>query len=201
MKTMSISLVALYVTGFALAGPAVAQTKSPQPPQGQQQQQYQGPLGADGKPMADNPANRTLLAQELLKVQSMDSIIGDIIESMARSVPQNEQARLRDYMRRNLDINAIRASAVQSMTKTFTVNELAAMVDFYGSDEGQSIQKKLGTYMTDLSPALQNVMQNAMAKYRKQYPASGAAGGAPQPAPAPGPAPSPGYAPGPPIRR
>jgi hypothetical protein len=189
MKTMAVSLVALYVTGFALAGHA--QPSPAQPPQGQQQ--YQGPVGADGKPMADNAANRTLLAQELLKVQSMDSIFSDIIESMARAVPQNEQARLRTFMQKNLDVNSIRASAVQSLAKTFTVSELAAMVDFYGSDEGQSIQKKLGPYMTDLSPALQNVMQTAMANYRKQYPATGAQS---TPAPSRGPA----VAPGPPIR-
>ncbi len=196
MKTMAVSLIALYVTGFALSGAANAQPSPGQPPQGQQQ--YQGPVGADGKPMADNAANRILLAQELLKVQSMDSIIGDIIESMARSVPQNEQQRLRDFMQKNLDVNAIRASAVQSMTKTFTVSELAAMVDFYGSDEGQSIQKKLGGYMTDLSPALQSTMQNAMNKYRQQYPAANAATG-PQSTPAPATAPK--GAPGPPIRQ
>jgi hypothetical protein len=179
------------VTGYALAGVANAQ---PSPGQQPGQQQYQGPLGSDGKPMADNAANRTALAQDLLKVQSMDSIIGDIIESMARSVPQGEQARLRDYMQKNLDIASIRASAVRSLSKTFTVNELAAMVEFYGSDEGQSIQKKLGPYMTDLSPALQSTMQNAMAKYRQQYPASNASG-------APQSAPPPANAPGPPIRR
>ena len=194
MKTMAVSLIALYVTGFALSGGANAQTNPPQPPAGQQQ--YQGPLGADGKPMADNAANRTTLAQDLLKVQSMDSIIGDIIESMARSVPQNEQARLREYMQKNLDVAGIRASAVRSLAKTFTVAELAAMVEFYGSDEGQSIQKKLGPYMTDLSPALQSTMQSAMQKYRQQYPASNASGGA-QPAPST----APKNAPGPPIKR
>ncbi len=192
MKTMAVSLIALYVTGYALSGVANAQPAPAQPPQGQQQ--YQGPVGADGKPMADNQANRNLLAQELLKVQSMDSIIGDIIESMARSVPQGEQQRVRDYMQKNLDVNSIRASAVQSMSKTFTVSELAAMVDFYGSDEGQSIQKKLGPYMTDLSPALQNVMNNAMAKYRQQYPAGNASS-------PPAPHGAPQTAPGPPIRR
>ncbi len=192
MKTMAVSLIALYVTGFALSGHA--QPSPAPPPQGQQQ--YQGPIGADGKPMADNAANRTLLAQELLKVQSMDSIIGDIIESMARSVPQNEQQRLRDFMQKNLDIASIRSSAVQSMAKTFTVNELAAMVEFYGSDEGQSIQKKLGPYMADLSPALQSVMQTAMARYRQQYP--GNANAAPQNAPQTGPAGS--RAPGAPVR-
>ncbi len=193
MKTMAVSLIALYVTGYALASSAHAQPAPAQPPQGQQQNQ--GPLGPDGKPMVDNAANRTLLAQELLKVQSMDSIIGDIIESMARSVPQAEQARLRNYMQKNLDVTGIRASAVNSLSKTFTVNELAAMVDFYGSDEGQSIQKKLGPYMTDLSPALQNVMSKAMANYRKQYPGSTG----PQSTPAP--ANPPTGAPGPPIRR
>lgn len=190
MKTMAVSLVALYVTGFALA--ANAQPAPAQPPQGQQQ--YQGPLGADGKPMADNAANRTMLAQDLLKVQSMDSIFADIIESMARSVPQNEQARLRDYMQKNLDVASIRASAVQSLAKTFTVAELAAMVEFYGSDEGQSIQKKLGPYMADLSPALQSTMQSAMAKYRQQYPASNASS-------TPAPANPPNRAPGPPIKQ
>jgi len=194
MKTMAVSLVALYVTGFALA--ANAQPAPTQPPQGQQQ--YQGPLGADGKPMADNATNRTALAQDLLKVQSMDSIFGDIIESMARAVPQNEQQRLRDYMQKNLDVASIRASAVQSLAKTFTVAELAAMVDFYGSDEGQSIQKKLGPYMADLSPALQSTMQNAMTKYRQQYPASNAST-APQSNPAP--AGTPNRAPGPPIKQ
>jgi hypothetical protein len=48
-----------------------------------------------------------------------------------------------------------------SMAKHFTVDELNALADFYGSREGRSAMKKFGAYMADIMPVIEQEMTKA----------------------------------------
>jgi len=45
------------------------------------------------------------------------------------------------------------------MAKHFTVEELDAMADFYGSKEGQSVLSKFGAYLDDVYPVIEQHMR------------------------------------------
>jgi hypothetical protein len=52
------------------------------------------------------------------------------------------------------------------MVRHFTVRELNALTDFYGSPEGRSAMKKFGAYMADVMPAIQQEMARAIQQYK-----------------------------------
>jgi hypothetical protein len=62
------------------------------------------------------------------------------------------------------------------MVNKFTLNELQALVTYYGSPEGKSAQEKLGSLMMEVMTQVQQEVKKAMEVAKKQQPA-------PQPAP------------------
>ncbi len=63
-----------------------------------------------------------------------------------------------------MDIEAILKSFKETMIKTFTADELAALADFYGSPVGISATKKMGAYMAEIMPVMQAEALKAVAK-------------------------------------
>jgi len=55
------------------------------------------------------------------------------------------------------------------MVRHFTVRELNALADFYGSPEGRSVMNKFGSYMADITPALQQEMLRAIKQYEDAH--------------------------------
>jgi uncharacterized protein len=52
------------------------------------------------------------------------------------------------------------------MANHFTVGELNALTDFYGSPEGKSAMKKFGAYMSEIMPVIQQEMSHAVLEYK-----------------------------------
>jgi hypothetical protein len=81
--------------------------------------------------------------------------------------------------------SVVRADSIEQISRTaminhFTVDEINALTDFYGSKNGVSIMKKFSLYMAEVAPALEAEIQRGLQKLQAE---EQAAKDAPQPAP------------------
>jgi hypothetical protein len=120
-------------------------------------------LAAD-KP--DTPKNRQAAAERYFAVAPMDSMMKDTIEKTAENLPIEQRKAFIEFMTKHVRINVLELAAVSSMVRHFTVRELNALADFYGSPEGRSAMKKFGAYMADVMPVIQQEMAQTIKHYK-----------------------------------
>jgi hypothetical protein len=115
----------------------------------------------------DTPENRREAAQRYLKVAPLDDLMRDGAEKVAQTLPEDSREKFKAYMMQALDVKRLESVMTDSMVNRFTVGEINALADFYGSPEGKSVMKKFGLYMADIMPALQAETVKAIAKAKQ----------------------------------
>ncbi len=103
----------------------------------------------------DTPANRKIAAERYMTVVSMENMMSDVITQSAKNIPEQQRSRFINLMTQYVRLDVLKRQALSSMIKHFSVKELNALADFYGSPEGQSAVKKLGVFMADVTPLIQ----------------------------------------------
>ncbi len=104
----------------------------------------------------DTSENRMAAAQQYLRVVPIRPMFDDVLDQIFRSGQWTiSSERLFAEFIGRLDIPMLEAAALESMTRHFTVDEIHALAQFYGSAEGQSIMSKFGAYMAELLPVIQ----------------------------------------------
>ena len=112
-------------------------------------------LGGD---LPDTYGNRLAAAERYLQVASMKDMMRDMIVETAKNLPEKVGGAYVSLMNKHIRIEILERAALASMAKHFTVDELNALADFYGSKEGRSAMKKFGAYMGDVMPVIQQEM-------------------------------------------
>lgn len=136
------------------------------------------PVGAAmAQGAGDTHGERVAAAQRLLKVQRMETMMMDIAEGMTSSLPPEQRQVFLEAFRQEYDIAALESAAMNALVKLFTAREIDAMATFYGSPEGQSIQRKMGSYMAEVQPVIQRTAVQAVQRYMQKQQ------GQPRPAP------------------
>jgi hypothetical protein len=120
-------------------------------------------LAAD---IPDTSGNRQAAAERYFAVAPMDNMMKDAIEKTSENLPVEQRKAYVSFMNKYVRINVLERAAVSSMVHHFTVRELNALADFYGSPEGRSAMKKFGAYMADVMPAIQQEMARAIQQYK-----------------------------------
>jgi hypothetical protein len=110
----------------------------------------------------DTPALREAAAQRYLKAVPVQKMIDDMLKVIMKSVPAEKQTGFDAFIRKTLRPEFIEQASIQAMVKTFTVHEINAMTSFYNSPEGRSVQAKMGTYLAEIMPLLQQEMLRAL---------------------------------------
>src|SRR5262245_7444568 len=115
-----------------------------------------GVSGVEGAPVkekaADTAENRVKAVQRWMKFRTARRMMEDMAEELAKNSTPDEAAKIRKTLNEKVDFEALEKAMTESMTKHFTVYEIEALADFYGSPEGRSIMKKFGKYMGELMP-------------------------------------------------
>src|SRR4051812_42651711 len=112
----------------------------------------------------DTPEARRKEAERYLQAVPPKAMFEDMAEKMSVNVPADQRAQFKQMMTSQLDIAALTKAMTEAMVKHFTVDELKALADFYGSPVGRSAMKKFGDYMADVMPAIQSEMMKAQSK-------------------------------------
>jgi hypothetical protein len=61
-----------------------------------------------------------------------------------------------------IDVEELRKMTIMLVAKHFTLEEIISMRDYYSTDIGQSVYKKMPVYMADVMPVMQKYVQQAM---------------------------------------
>ena len=121
-------------------------------------------LTVTARAMDDTPANRNLQAERYLQAVPPGELIQSMTKQSVDMMPLDQQAIYKDMLSKYLDIQAIAQIMKSALSKNFSVDELKALADFYGSPVGKSAMKKFGAYMRDSAPAIQTEVSKAFAK-------------------------------------
>ena len=130
-------------------------------------------------PVSDaDEKERLALAEKMHEIWPIRIRMENAIDNVAEQVPEERRAEIKAAMRKSMNYDKLQEESIKAMVKTFTVDELKAMIDFYGSDVGRSISGKTSVYESALQPALTGMMDKAMLDLRtgmegpQSYPAA-----------------------------
>lgn len=112
--------------------------------------------------ITDTPENRAAQADRYLAAVPPQALFDDMIEKISKTIPEAQRAAFVTGLTKHMDMARLTPAMRASLIKQFTPDELAAMADFYGSPTGKSIMKKMGDYMADMMPVMQQEMTKAM---------------------------------------
>ena len=111
-----------------------------------------------GGDLPDTYGNRLAAAERYLRVASMKDMMRDSIVETSKNYPEKIRVEYVSLMNKFIRVEILERAALASMVKRFTLDELIALGDFYGSKEGQSAMKKFGVMMADVMPVIQQEM-------------------------------------------
>ena len=111
---------------------------------------------------ADSPELRLAAANRYLAVVPMTKMLDDSFNELAKQVPVEKRAQFLSHMKATVRADALERISRESMVKVFTTDELNALAEFYGSENGASAMKKFGAYMGIIMPAVQQEVMQAM---------------------------------------
>ena len=114
----------------------------------------------------DTSGNRLEAAYRYVRTSDVLKMMNEIVEQFALNLPENRREAFIQFMSESLDIQMLESVMVTSMVQHFTVNELNALADFYGSPEGVSIMKKFPAYMATAMPMLQSIVIDAAKTFK-----------------------------------
>lgn len=129
---------------------------------------------------ADSQDDRMEAALRYMEVVPLRSMFDEMLDSIVKSgqLPIEGNVFLAEFFER-LDIEKLEAVYATLLVKHFSVEELNAFSDFYASDVGKSVMKKLGPFTADVMPLIQGetqrilieIVQDTMAAQKRQKPA------------------------------
>jgi hypothetical protein len=142
-----------------LAGPAAAQNDK-------RTDSTKAEEAKSANPAPDTRERRLQLAERMHEIWSTRERINRALERMAQRYPESERDSFINAMQLAIDYGRIEEKSIDAMTRTFTVAELEAMVDYYGSEAGQSAENKRSIYQDRIQPVIQTMIDKALMAYR-----------------------------------
>ncbi len=118
-----------------------------------------------GQDVEDTQDNRIIAAERYLKTTSMSSLMNDAVEKIAYRLPAGKRQEFKLFMGKYVRIKVLEDAALNNMVKHFTVPELNALADFYGSPVGKSAMGKFGLYMADIMPVVTTELKRAASEF------------------------------------
>ncbi|MBN7769297.1 DUF2059 domain-containing protein [Marinobacter daepoensis] len=113
---------------------------------------------------ANEESEKKAAAERYLAATPMSDMLSDMAGNMAMQIPEAERDDFIRLMTTEVDVSKLESAALDAMVKTFTLEELNALADFYGSDVGKSAMGKFGTYMAMVMPAIQREIMRAVSE-------------------------------------
>jgi len=110
----------------------------------------------------DDPGARQEAADRYLRAVPMARMLEDTYAGIANDLPPDRREAFLAQMRGVVRVEVLERITRDALIKTFTIDELNALADFYGSRHGASAISKFGPYMAEVMPALMEEMRRAM---------------------------------------
>ncbi|MCF8495845.1 MAG: hypothetical protein K9G62_04165 [Alphaproteobacteria bacterium] len=109
---------------------------------------------------------RLELAARMLEIRPAREQVESAIEHYVARAPANQRDALRSSLRNALNYKALEKISLDAYAETYTVEELEAMVEYYGKPEARSASQKSGDYAKKVYPEIIRMLDKAMMKTR-----------------------------------
>ena len=115
---------------------------------------------------ADDWDKRVALSKRMHEIWPVEDKVEKGLDDVARRLREEDREKFKTIMRSSMDMEVLEKDSVDAMAQTFTAEELQTMVDFYGSDIGNSISSKVETYQKRLEPSYNQMIDKALMALR-----------------------------------
>ena len=112
----------------------------------------------------DTPETRRAAAEAYMSDIGMKALVGDILENLKKSLPPDKADEVIAFVKTETNWDLIEKASLDALAKVFTTKEIKAMHTFNKTEEGQAIMKKMGPYMGEVFPAMQQEMNRVVMK-------------------------------------
>jgi len=112
----------------------------------------------------DSTGNRIEAAQRYMKVSDIPKMLNDMAQQLAMNVPENKRQEFIQFMS-GIDSQKLEQLMVVAVVQHFTVDEINALENFYGSPTGKSIMKKFPVYMASIGPSMEKLVIERAKKF------------------------------------
>ncbi len=103
----------------------------------------------------DTEETRRAAVQVYLKIVPVSDLLDDISTKMAAQMQPTQAQMFKTLMKESFDVKALEEAMQNSMVKRFTLAEIQALSNFYSTAAGKSVMRKMGDYMSDVMPTIQ----------------------------------------------
>ena len=118
------------------------------------------------KPVAgnteENYEQRLELSRKMHEIWPTRPKVEMALENVAEQVDPMNRAQFKAGMRRAIKFEALEEASIDAMADIFTVEELEAMIEFYGSKEGRSVSHKTEDYERALQPIMTKMIDKSL---------------------------------------
>lgn len=104
---------------------------------------------------AESTEAKRQAAERYAATSDMRQMMTEMADAMAGNLPEKRRDSFRALMLEHVRIDYLQELMIGAMVKHFSLAELNALADFYGSEVGRSAMSKFGPYMGDVMPFLQ----------------------------------------------
>ncbi|MDD9900361.1 MAG: DUF2059 domain-containing protein [Alphaproteobacteria bacterium] len=111
----------------------------------------------------DTPEARAKAAAAYLEIVPMSTMLEKMAIEISKNFPKEKRDSFIELMTKHVRADHMENIAKDSMVKHFTVGEIEALRNFYGSPEGRAVMDKMGLYTADIIPAAHAEVKRAMA--------------------------------------
>lgn len=120
----------------------------------------------EGAAPANISAKRLELAEKMHEIWPIRTRMETAIDSVAEGFPADKRPEIKAAMRKSVQFDQLEEASIKAMAETYNEEELAAMIEFYGSETGRSISAKTSQYEFALRPIMVQMIDKAMLELR-----------------------------------
>lgn len=110
----------------------------------------------------ENYEERLTLSREMHEIWPIRPKVEAALEAVSGQIDEVNRPKFKAAMRKAIKFEALEQASIDAMADIFTVEELKAMIDFYGSKEGRSVSHKTLDYEKSLEPVIIKMMDKAL---------------------------------------
>lgn len=114
----------------------------------------------------EDAQERRALAQEMHEIWPIRPRIENVLDEFSETLTFEERPTFKAAMRRAIKFDRLEKESIEAMAKIFTKQELEAMVAFYGSPIGRSVNAKTEDYQTLIEPVITEMLDQALMDIR-----------------------------------
>ena len=119
---------------------------------------------------ADDAAEKRALAVQVNEARPVKAQLERVMDARLARFPADKRTAAKEKIMAAIDYEKIDAVTIDGLVSVYTLDELKAMADFYGSDTGKSIEKKAPALQALVKPEVQKVLDAALMKIQLSGP-------------------------------